>query len=76
MGQGAFDDMAHAQSDKGGGDPALYRPKSMTPKVFERMSRFVYEQVGIKLTPAKRIMLEARFGVAPNWAGPLCQPKR
>ncbi|AAS96073.1 chemotaxis protein methyltransferase [Nitratidesulfovibrio vulgaris str. Hildenborough] len=33
----------------------------MTPKVFERMSRYVYEQVGIKLTPAKRIMLEARL---------------
>nr|WP_243838430.1 CheR family methyltransferase [Nitratidesulfovibrio liaohensis] len=33
----------------------------MSQKLFDRMSRFVYEQVGIKLPGSKRVMLEARL---------------
>ena len=61
MGQGVSEGMIQGPPERGGGDGAPFRPKSMTPRVFERMSRYVYGQVGIKLTPAKRIMLEARL---------------
>lgn len=37
------------------------RPEPMSTKLFERMSRFVYDQVGIKLPASKRVMLEARL---------------
>ncbi|WP_353120358.1 CheR family methyltransferase [Nitratidesulfovibrio sp.] len=37
------------------------RPGPMSQKLFDRMSRFVYEQVGIKLPGSKRVMLEARL---------------
>lgn len=37
------------------------RPGPMSQRLFERMSRFVYEQVGIKLVASKRVMLEARL---------------
>ena len=37
------------------------RPGPMSQKLFDRMSRFVYDQVGIKLPASKRVMLEARL---------------
>jgi chemotaxis protein methyltransferase CheR len=37
------------------------RPAPMTDKVFQRLSSFIHERVGIKLPPSKRTMLEARL---------------
>lgn len=48
-------------AERSTGDGVPTRPSGMSVRVFERMSRFVYEHVGIKLTAAKRIMLEARL---------------
>ncbi len=42
-------------------DPASFRPAPMTDKVFQRLSLFIHERVGIKLPPSKRTMLEARL---------------
>lgn len=39
----------------------LERAAKMTQKAFQRMSSFVYEQVGIKLPAGKQVMLEARL---------------
>ena len=36
-------------------------PVKLTDKMFSRFSSFIYDQVGIKLPPAKKIMLEARL---------------
>ncbi|MBG0775591.1 MAG: protein-glutamate O-methyltransferase [Desulfovibrionaceae bacterium] len=39
----------------------LCRPGPMEAKDFERFSRFIYEEVGIKMPPNKRTMLESRL---------------
>ena len=41
-----------------GGFPA---PSRMTDKEFSRFSEFIYKEVGIKLPPAKKTMIEARL---------------
>jgi len=38
-----------------------FRPSPMSDKVFQRLSLFIHERVGIKLPPSKRTMLEARL---------------
>jgi len=40
---------------------SVFRPAVLSDKTFSRFSSFIYDQVGIKLPPAKRTMLEARL---------------
>jgi chemotaxis protein methyltransferase CheR len=40
---------------------ALAAPSRMTDKEFSRFSEFIYKEVGIKLPPAKKTMIEARL---------------
>ncbi|TVM18419.1 chemotaxis protein CheR [Oceanidesulfovibrio indonesiensis] len=37
------------------------RPASMSPKDFAKFSQFIYAEVGIKMPPSKKTMLEARL---------------
>ncbi|WP_051384267.1 CheR family methyltransferase [Nitratidesulfovibrio termitidis] len=53
--------MNSTRSDGPALPPGCARPGPMSQKLFDRMSRFVYEQVGIKLPGSKRVMLEARL---------------
>jgi chemotaxis protein methyltransferase CheR len=41
-------------------DPTIYK-KKLTQEEFIRLSRFIHENVGIKMPPAKRLMLEGRL---------------
>jgi len=41
--------------------PSVNIPAVLSDKVFNRFSSFIYEEVGIKLPPAKKTMLEARL---------------
>jgi chemotaxis protein methyltransferase CheR len=41
--------------------PSANIPAVLSDKVFNRFSSFIYEEVGIKLPPAKKTMLEARL---------------
>ncbi len=40
---------------------SVFRPAVLSDKTFARFSSFIYDQVGIKLPPAKKTMLEARL---------------
>ncbi len=42
-------------------DPTTFRPGPMTEKTFRQLSEFIHREVGIKLPPVKKTMLEARL---------------
>lgn len=43
------------------GSEALLRTKKLTEETFEKMSRLIGEQIGIKMPSAKKVMLESRL---------------
>lgn len=47
--------------DAGFNDGVGFKPAPMSDKVFQRLSLYIHERVGIKLPPSKRTMLEARL---------------
>lgn len=50
-----------AQTDPSTGQAHDYHATRMSNKLFSELSRFIYNEVGINITPVKKVMLEGRL---------------
>lgn len=60
MSQGLKECKEDEKSEDRGGIPAAFR-KSLTPEEFQRLSEFIHANLGIRMPPQKRSLLESRL---------------